>query len=158
MPMPKPMHQPIGASQAELIELADSPTGTTSSEASAALGAPINHVSAAFSRMIKRGHVVRAHVTGHPIRWFTTQDAADSWKRATPSRVALDSRKQPKPVIDVKPLSTVTKIVRGVKVTKQSAPAYDHRFHVDPKAKIYGAGFSAAGIGVDVQTGQAWEA
>jgi hypothetical protein len=151
------MQRPIGACQADLISLASKPGGTSTSEAAAACGAAMNHVSASFSRMVKRGHVVRAHVTGHSIRWFTEQSAADAWQRATQPRVALDSRRKQKPALDAKPIAVITRMVRGVKVTKQIAPAYDARFHVDPRAKCYGAGFASAGLGIDITTGQAWE-
>lgn len=43
-----------------------------------------------------------------------------------------------------------------VKVTVCPSPAYDARYQVDPSARPFGAGFSAAGIGRDPTTGKAW--
>jgi hypothetical protein len=43
-----------------------------------------------------------------------------------------------------------------VKVTVCPSPAPYGRYQVDPSTRPFGAGFSAAGIGRDLTTGQAW--
>jgi hypothetical protein len=97
---------------------------------------------------------IGASVRGEPAR---SRGGPASWRPARQQLLAEPAGVAPPVTIKpARPAPAEPVIPPTVKVTVCPSPAPYGRYQVDPSARPFGAGFSAAGIGRDLTTGQAW--
>lgn len=153
-----------------LIAAAGSPNGLTNEQAVAMTGQPSNAIGARFNDWAKAGHLHKAKVKGFFLRVFADEGHRDAWiatakpvAKLHPLTEPLVPRGRCIAPPKLKKLKKVT-IVDGdmiipptAKITRATPVTHDPRFQCDPAAKVFGAGFAAAGIGRDIHTGRAWQ-
>lgn len=158
-----------------VFSLCERPSGAGIKEVAQAIECSDADAAARLGAMIKRGHAFKVK-RWREVRYFRTQELADAWDKANPDpRVLAQQAKQRAklekavPVKKYWPLTlpgtpkrvetpTGPRIVfpDDVKVTKCPDYTHNHRFQCAPGEQPFGAGFSAVGIGRNVDTGRAW--
>ena len=144
------------------------------------------HVGTVLAKLTREGRLFGASVVGLPKHWFSSLALAQQWEQSTPPVLSatpvskapqLAARRRaaagrpgaelvtpsqpgvPAPV-ELAPRAdrAAMKAVVPPHVVVQHMPSINHdpRYQLPPGARPFGAGFAAAGIGCDVETGQAW--
>jgi hypothetical protein len=125
------------------------------------------HALEVFDALVAHGHLVYVQ-EGRAVTYFAAPTTALKHVEAPkPEALVIGSglgefpvpaheKKQRRSAQSFRQVSTV-KRSDGVTVSECKGFTHDPRYHVEPGAKVYGAGFAAVGPGRDVDTGKGWQ-
>ncbi len=139
-----------------LYQLARRPGGVDSTEAAQRLRMTAQQASQMILNLARHRQLkVRvAELPGVRRRLFGTQAEADAWLAVNKPYVPLSKRRA-----SGEDKRGPRKAGAGAGASKPTARAYpgvDLRYQVLPGQRVYGAGFAAAGVGIDITTGRPW--
>lgn len=165
----------LGAKTLEMMAIADSPGGLTIPQAMQ-IGAHLSLTAAAsaLSKLVIKGYLFPVR-RWRNTRYFGSVELAAKWSKANPASESDAQGAAWRPGTAIH-LHRMTKAVdapvtikghkkaepteaerkREPKITIAPTPKFDARFQVDPDVHHFGAGFAAAGISRNVDTGKAW--
>jgi hypothetical protein len=145
----------------QLYTMACRPGGVSQEDAVKALGWMRLDVAKCLTNLEahKRYRVVVVRIPGLQKRVFGSADHAAAYQAAAGAQAALAPVAEAGPAKRPRPpdKGMDRKVSRQVAPDAKGYPGFDARYQVAPGARVFGAGFSAVGIGRDVTTGKPWQ-
>ena len=151
----------VGRSERQLVILNHlrklGAAGMSLDEGQAALGLRRNNLVALLNNYFNRGGLVVKTGGRENRRFYLAEFAPEGAISAPVTRADKPSHSGERPFVN-KPAPLVVEVSYALncKITRAPSLNYDPRYQVDPDRFVWGAGFVAAGVGRDVNTGKPW--